>query len=133
MRRTPSGGVQRDSSTLVVDLPKNELAVRRNQPAGNPFWRDRYWLSPVQVHQVSAHAVTGFGGIQGDAFSVCQEMSGAVLNVQPRYGDRTGLTRAYRHELHVARTVLTARENGNRPFAVWRQSTCATLTQLNWR
>src|SRR5580700_744822 len=133
MRRTPSGGVQRDSSTLVVDLPKNELAVRRNQPAGNPFWRDRYWLPTIQVHQVGTHAVTGFGGVQGDAFSVRQEMSGTVLNVQPGYCNRTGLTGAYRHELHVARVARTARENGNRPFAVRRQSTRAALAQLNRR
>ncbi len=49
--------------------------------------------------------MTGFGGVQGNAFSVCQEMSGTVLNVQPRYCNRAGLTGADGNELHLAGAV----------------------------
>ena len=57
-------------------------------------------------------------------------MGRAVLNVlQPGCRNRARLTGTDGNELHLSRA---AGENGNHPFAVWREPTRASFTQLRW-
>src|SRR5580658_1027495 len=127
MGRSSRGSIDRDS---CVAGSKNEFAVGRNRPVRDPFRSDRNRLPTTEVHEVDTHAVPGFAGVEGDAFSVRQEMSSAILNVQPGYGNRPGLTRTSGNELHLTRA---ARENGNRPLAVRGKVTCTSFAQLHRR